>query len=1155
MSAIDTVDATTLSAIIIMGLKKYITPIFLAVGLALLLLSVVVDMSGRRDIAFVEQAWQAERASLDQMLSSDLGPQDLIKALEAEDWNLEWRRPDGTLRYWTSTKDTSLFAFQHVHALQDASTLHIFRFEQVQQGEYEASSLLSTDITLDAPTDEVLVTAKTFPFVTYYAATSTFVGYWWQYAGLLGYLFILGGWLWFISRKLKARYAAIGLLLTLLGTLLLPIERLWSDLIMSHGMMQLGTWAITLTDLVSITAIALGGALLVSSKSVNYSLNRSVSIIYGITTAALLLCILRLAQGIIAHPSIQLEVTKIFRFDKYSIIVLICLATMSISHLVGCMYLWYDGRKAQQDTSSTHLIYVLLGVLLSGGVYWLIGLDIPYLTIYLFMVSYYTMIDLYLDAQRRNVTWLIWWILILSAFLSVSVFYMSLLKGQQSRSAFVEEYLTPVKSPDQALELDAALQASPLFDLLSEVGEASLLSREDILEFLSVKSGTAASDFSDVDISAFAENGVSLFMDASRGRWGRMQQWYRSSAVSPFVRYDYVDHSYIHRYEVLSADTSSIEVFFDHGEGAPTTTVNTPSYILYKEGIPVYSPSANQHGIDPASLLAAVLDDDKLAGYDIASAQQGPFQIVAYSRLGSLIKPISLFSYLFLLIGLAALLIAVANSRFRLMRPPLSLKFSSRSTLRNKIQLVVLLMVLFSFVVIGVLTALYLRTSLAGSNDKVVLQQSRAIANQIRGLATGTDGVVGLADVALDELDQLSQIHDLPLAMYDGSTGLLLKATTDLADAKMPFDAFSSEELRMGSSLSSKAQTYLPILEREGLAAVVDIQHGASFDMKRSVFDFLSTIVNVYVFLFLLGGAIAIIIANSITRPLTDLGEKLKSIKLGKTNESLEWKGNDEIGDLIQDYNNLIIDLERSANIIAMTERDTAWREMAKQVAHEIKNPLTPMKLSIQYLQRAGQSAAEGSDLIERVSKTLIEQIDNLTQIANEFSNFAAMPMASNEKLLLNDIVEMIHELFRKREDMDIHLIEPITDLWVYADKNHLIRILNNILKNAIQAIPEDRRGNIVISLYQRRDVAIVEVKDNGAGIPLDKQNKVFTPNFTTKSSGTGLGLAISANMIEAFNGRIYFETVVGTGTSFFVEVPLMRLDHSHDGKHRVLLD
>jgi len=209
-------------------------------------------------------------------------------------------------------------------------------------------------------------------------------------------------------------------------------------------------------------------------------------------------------------------------------------------------------------------------------------------------------------------------------------------------------------------------------------------------------------------------------------------------------------------------------------------------------------------------------------------------------------------------------------------------------------------------------------------------------------------------------------------------------------------------------------------------------------------------------------------------------------------------------------------------------------------VAHEIKNPLTPMKLSIQYLQNA-VSRGDDADLpsmIKRVSKTLIEQIDNLTNIASEFSSYAKMPTALNEVFVINDIVASVHDLFRKREDMDIQLQVPINDLFVFADKSQVIRVLNNIVKNAIQSIPKTRRGLIHIKLTSTDELIIISINDNGVGIDEHMREKVFYPNFTTKSSGMGLGLAICSDIIQSFDGRIYFETEKGVGTTFIIELP-----------------
>jgi nitrogen fixation/metabolism regulation signal transduction histidine kinase len=282
----------------------------------------------------------------------------------------------------------------------------------------------------------------------------------------------------------------------------------------------------------------------------------------------------------------------------------------------------------------------------------------------------------------------------------------------------------------------------------------------------------------------------------------------------------------------------------------------------------------------------------------------------------------------------------------------------------------------------------------------------------------------------------------------------------------------------------------------------------------------------------------------------------LKQIQIGGSNQRLEWNHQDELGGLIRNYNEMIQELDRSTRLLALTERETAWREMAKQVAHEIKNPLTPMKLITQHLQNSIQRAGQDEiqPLVTRVTQTLIEQIDNLSKIASEFSNFAKLPAPENEKLIMNEVVTSTHDLFRKREDMDIHLRVPIDEIYVFADKNHIIRVLTNLIKNAIQAIPLGRRGRIEIILFKNNERAVVKVTDNGCGIPDSMKDKVFYPNFTTKNSGTGLGLAIVRDIIDSCNGNIYFHTAENKGTEFYIELPLMHVADNFKEERRVSL-
>ncbi len=307
--------------------------------------------------------------------------------------------------------------------------------------------------------------------------------------------------------------------------------------------------------------------------------------------------------------------------------------------------------------------------------------------------------------------------------------------------------------------------------------------------------------------------------------------------------------------------------------------------------------------------------------------------------------------------------------------------------------------------------------------------------------------------------------------------------------------------------------------------------------------DYFSALLNVYVFLLLAALAVAVAVGNSITRPLQTIGLKLQGLQLGH-NEPLEWSGQDEIGELVAAYNRMIAEVEKSAERLRRSEREGAWQEMARQVAHEIKNPLTPMKLSVQHLMRAYQSDPEqAAPLVHRVGHTLLEQIDALTRIAGEFSHFARLPEPELAWLDWRDNVQATVDLFQagqERSDVALKTDMPAEPVWVYADRNQLTRVLNNLLKNALQAIPETRAGliRIQLSLSEEGKKALLMVQDNGQGIPTEIQGKVFSPNFTTRSSGMGLGLAICKNMVEASGGSIWFETTAGEGTAFWVALP-----------------
>ena len=266
----------------------------------------------------------------------------------------------------------------------------------------------------------------------------------------------------------------------------------------------------------------------------------------------------------------------------------------------------------------------------------------------------------------------------------------------------------------------------------------------------------------------------------------------------------------------------------------------------------------------------------------------------------------------------------------------------------------------------------------------------------------------------------------------------------------------------------------------------------------------------------------------------------MKKVNLGQRNEAIEWHRDDEIGDLVDEYNKMVSKLDESAQALAKTEREGAWREMARQVAHEIKNPLTPMKLSMQFLQKSIENNAPNvKELSARVANTLVEQIDHLNHIASEFSQFANIESANLIKMDLNEALNSIRQLYVNQSDTRFEWQLHEQPVYIKADKTHINRLFTNLIQNGLQAVPADRQPHMIITEKVLADSVIIELKDNGNGIDEAIQPKIFTPNFTTKSSGTGLGLAMSRRIVEQTNGIIYFQTSSTEGTSFFVRFPL----------------
>ena len=483
-----------------------------------------------------------------------------------------------------------------------------------------------------------------------------------------------------------------------------------------------------------------------------------------------------------------------------------------------------------------------------------------------------------------------------------------------------------------------------------------------------------------------------------------------------------------------------------------------------------------------------------------------------------------------------------------------------------------LFIIIVSFAVIGSLTISFFKTQYDNYYTDRLIRKEKAILTSIEYFLqenydvaqTDSSAKGNLGDMLGIELVKISDIHNIDINVFDAAGDLATSSQMSIFDnelishkmdptafRKMAVDHETQYTQQEGIGSLRYTASYAPIRNKAGnTIAYLNVPY---FEKSKTINDevsaFLITMMNAYVFLLLCAGLMAYFISNSITRPLRFISEKLRILNLNKRNEPIEWKSKDEVGTLIAEYNKMISELESSAAKLAKSERESAWREMARQIAHEIKNPLTPMKLSIQYLQRAIDDGQDVTELAKRVNKTLIEQIDNLSSIATAFSTFAQMPKSQNEVFDLNELLHGIVGLFEKEDNVNIRFVTYKDKAMIHADRNQMISVFNNLIKNAIQSVPDGKQAEINVMTIEEFGNIKTVIMDNGNGISKESYDKVFVPNFTTKSSGTGLGLAICKQIVESMKGHIWFESTVGEGTSFFVTIPYYHSEEQEPNK------
>lgn len=369
----------------------------------------------------------------------------------------------------------------------------------------------------------------------------------------------------------------------------------------------------------------------------------------------------------------------------------------------------------------------------------------------------------------------------------------------------------------------------------------------------------------------------------------------------------------------------------------------------------------------------------------------------------------------------------------------------------------------------------------------------------------------------------------------------------------MPFPVYRdlfNEQLRDGLTRVSLASQDLLIGFRsvispnnEPVAAVAIPTFLQSPKYDQQLLETTSYLIILYLVIFGVFIVGTTIVSRRLTRPLVYIQRGLNKISKGDLDTRIPVTGNDEIGNLARAYNEMIARLKELQEELAAAEREAAWKEMAQQVAHEIKNPLTPIKLNIQHLER--QMASNDTDIndlkprIQQITQNIIAQIQSLNNIASDFSKFSKPINKEFENISINKLIRSVSDLYQHDEHTTIVTELTAHNLIVEGVADELRRVIVNLLKNAFEAMPEG--GEIKVRCYTHKQSVFIEVIDDGKGIPEEDKSKIFVPNFSTKSSGTGLGLAICKKIVEAHRGSISFASIEGKGTTFIIKLPLKK--------------
>jgi signal transduction histidine kinase len=885
-----------------------------------------------------------------------------------------------------------------------------------------------------------------------------------------------------------------------------------------------------------------------------------------------------LTEGLVENSSIPLSIDKLFSLNGYTILAVFSIGSLLYIQyrlIVASLQCWFKAYTAGKS------IFVVSGVMITFLISWIYWIEhqtiLPELMFCLFLFPV-----LYSGTLRRKENPLGLSVLILSAgTLCITLLFM-LFNGQRERT--IQELYAQKLATEQNIvteleypKISSKITTDPVLTRIRKEDQQNLSSSE-FEDGLERRIFNGFWERYELDFFLFDSTGVPLMTEGEDMEEDQHQKLVdiieKHGQVSTIDSHVYfiTDHTeqyaYVIKQELRSNSNESRTLIATLRSKKIPEEIGFPRLLLsgnadalqYLENYSIAKYHKNRlvisYGAFTYPFRQTAIDTWKASGnyrtYDgyahYILKTDSEDVIILSSERSTLLSFISSFSYLFLFFGCFFI-----HRFFRFKKVP---ELKRTLSLSVRIQVILIGIVFVSLIAFGWGSGAFVRRQYDVFSTDMIVDKLRSMTLEINNKTRYRDGlsVEKNGNVMEATLEKMSRIYRTDANLYDVHGFMIASSRSKIYKLGLVGDQMNRKALfALQSQNKSRfiqqehigaldyASAYMPCFNKRGkLLGFLNLQYfGQQRELEEQIENFLVAIINIFMLLLALSVLSALFISSWLTAPLRLLKDNVSRLKLGGLNEPIFYGKDDEIGALVTAYNAKLEELEYTASQLARSERESAWREMAKQVAHEIKNPLTPMKLSVQQLERSYDPAdPQNAARISKVASSLVEQIDALTRIANEFSQFAQMPLPNETEVELIDLIENVKALFEETSERRITFHHRDEKVYIQADKDQIIRVFNNLIKNAVQAADPSREFKIVISLDMYGDKIEVTVADTGSGIPKEEQQMIFIPHFTTKSSGSGLGLAMVKQIIENHKGKISFESATDKGTTFKIILP-----------------